>query len=392
MMVKIYRVKRMKYNAQVFREEDHPRGKDGKFGKGSGLKKKDHDKKAPEKKKKLTTVNPTGGVFVDYKPEDIYNLELGENMTTLAETAGYNPDEKIMVYRGVSTGKGSIGPGDFITTNKQLAQDYAGTGTVVTETVRAGDILDDSDEPLGEEYIYYPEKKVKKQDNKTDTKEFKKWFEGSKIVDKDGKPKKTFHGTNKNIESFDPDKGYSPTDRLGSFFGESKEVAEKRAATYKKAKGGAGEIYEVYLSIKNPIEFESRGDIDEYVAKNMVLPIKELDEINEIMGDLYRESPAGFSGSVEDLKNYDKDKNARMRVNTDILNSGDSFSDDIQEYVRDTMKKYDGIIIKDDQGYGQVFVAFSPEQIKSATDNTGSFDPNSPNIKNASPRKFIYRP
>lgn len=36
MMVKIYRVKRMKYNAQVFREEDHPRGKDGKFGGGGG--------------------------------------------------------------------------------------------------------------------------------------------------------------------------------------------------------------------------------------------------------------------------------------------------------------------------------------------------------------------
>lgn len=36
MMVKIYRVKRMKYNAQVFREEDHPRAADGKFGKGGG--------------------------------------------------------------------------------------------------------------------------------------------------------------------------------------------------------------------------------------------------------------------------------------------------------------------------------------------------------------------
>ena len=117
------------------------------------------ENKTPDKKEKLTTLNPTGGIFTGYDPKKIMDMELGENITTLAETAGYDPDEKITVYRGVSTGKGSIGPGDFITTNKQLAQDYAGTGTVVSETVRAGDILDDSDEPLGEEYIYYPKNK-----------------------------------------------------------------------------------------------------------------------------------------------------------------------------------------------------------------------------------------
>ena len=110
-------------------------------------------------KVKLTTLNPTGSIFVNHKPEDIMNMELGENITTLAETSERDPDEKIIIYRGISTGKGSIGPGDFVTTNKQLAQDYAGTGTVVSETVRAGDILDDKDEPMGEEYIYYPKSK-----------------------------------------------------------------------------------------------------------------------------------------------------------------------------------------------------------------------------------------
>lgn len=145
-------------NASEFKEEDHPRGDDGKFGKGGGG--AEEKGKSPEKKKeKITSLNPTGGIFVEHTPEDIMEMELGENITTLAETAGYDPDEKITVYRGISSGKGSIGPGDFITTNKQLAKDYAGTGIVVSETVRAGDILDDSDEPLGEEYLYYPKKK-----------------------------------------------------------------------------------------------------------------------------------------------------------------------------------------------------------------------------------------
>lgn len=135
-----------------FKEGDHPRGEDGKFGKGGG--------KGEKKKEKITSLNPTGGIFVDHKPEDIMEMDLGENITTLAETAGYDPDEQITVYRGISTGGGKIGPGDFVTTNKQLAKDYAGTGTVVSETVRAGDILDDRDEPLGDEYIYYPKEKT----------------------------------------------------------------------------------------------------------------------------------------------------------------------------------------------------------------------------------------
>lgn len=120
---------------------------------------KESSNKQNEQKEKITSLNPTGGIFVNHKPEDIMNMDLGKNITTLAETAGYDPDEKITVYRGVSTGKGTIGPGDFITTNKQLAQDYAGTGTVISSTIRAGDILDDSTEPLGEEYIYYPKEK-----------------------------------------------------------------------------------------------------------------------------------------------------------------------------------------------------------------------------------------
>jgi hypothetical protein len=40
-----------------------------------------------------------------------------------------------------------------VTTNKQLAKDYAGNGKVISKEVRADEILDDITEPLGEEYI-----------------------------------------------------------------------------------------------------------------------------------------------------------------------------------------------------------------------------------------------
>lgn len=104
----------------------------------------------------LDSVNPTGSVSADYTPEKRATARLGKNMTTLAETAGKSPSDTITVYRGVPKGVNKIVAGDFVTTNKQLAQDYAGNGRVVSRKVKYGDIIDDRTEPLGEEYIYRP--------------------------------------------------------------------------------------------------------------------------------------------------------------------------------------------------------------------------------------------
>lgn len=106
----------------------------------------------------INTVNPTNGLFVDYTPELRANAELGKNITTLDKTSGGSPDDMITIYRGAPKSQAKINSGDFITTNKQLAKDYAGNGNVISEIVRKGDILDDITEPLGEEYIYRPRK------------------------------------------------------------------------------------------------------------------------------------------------------------------------------------------------------------------------------------------
>uniref|UniRef100_A0A6M3K7I0 Uncharacterized protein n=1 Tax=viral metagenome TaxID=1070528 RepID=A0A6M3K7I0_9ZZZZ len=105
--------------------------------------------------KVIDNLNPTGSIFADYTPEKRATMPLGENITTLDKTLGKSPDEIITIYRG--TGKGNeIIAGDFITTNKQLAKDYAGTGNIIEKKVKLSDILDDKTEPLGEEYIYRP--------------------------------------------------------------------------------------------------------------------------------------------------------------------------------------------------------------------------------------------
>jgi hypothetical protein len=101
----------------------------------------------------LNSINPTGSIFAEYTPEQRDALPLGKDITTYDETAGISPTEKVTVYRGVPNGVNEIKSGDFVTTNEQLAKDYAGEGKVISMEVNANEILDDKTEPLGEEYI-----------------------------------------------------------------------------------------------------------------------------------------------------------------------------------------------------------------------------------------------
>lgn len=57
---------------------------------------------------------------------------------------------------GAPKNQKGINPGDFITTNYDLAKSYTGDGNVLSLKVKAKDVLDDITEPLGEEYIYRP--------------------------------------------------------------------------------------------------------------------------------------------------------------------------------------------------------------------------------------------
>ncbi len=107
---------------------------------------------------KLNDLNPTGGVYVDYTPKARATMPLGSDMTTLAKTSKVSPNEMVTIYRGAPSSQSKIAPGDFITTNKDLAKSYSGNGNVIETKVPASHILDSKSSPLGEEYIYRPTK------------------------------------------------------------------------------------------------------------------------------------------------------------------------------------------------------------------------------------------
>lgn len=112
--------------------------------------------KATKPTNEITTVNPTGTVHTEYTPGARVDAPLGKNITTLDKTAKRSGNEMVSVFRGAPANQKGIVPGDFVTTNKQLAQDYAGNGNVLETKVKLKELLDDKTEPLGEEYIYRP--------------------------------------------------------------------------------------------------------------------------------------------------------------------------------------------------------------------------------------------
>ena len=160
------------------------------------------------KSAKLDTLNPTGSVFADYTPAKRATAELADNITTLDKTMKKPADEMITIYRGTGKG-GDIVAGDFVTTNKQLAKDYAGTGRVIEKKVKLSDILDDLDEPLGEEYIYRPQARLKPSVVEPLIEEAKKYKTADEFIKAQGTP--VYHGGTEEFDKFDASKAWTNT-------------------------------------------------------------------------------------------------------------------------------------------------------------------------------------
>ena len=149
--------------------------------------------------------------------------------------------------------------------------------------------------------------------DREETPAFKKWFDGSKVVDENGKPLVVYHGTNADFYSFDTENG--------AWFSKSPEYAESMAE-----ERSGNRIIQCYLSIKNPMTVKippQQFAADTALEKSLIKEAKE--------------------------------------------------------------KGHDGLIIENDTENelekDVFYVVFEPTQIKSATDNAGTFDPENPDIR-----------
>lgn len=148
---------------------------------------------------------------------------------------------------------------------------------------------------------------------------FRAWFRDSKVVNSDGSPRVVYHGTNASFERF-------RTGDEGIFFTECPLMASEYAVD--QGVGGAN-VVPTYLAIKNPLRMTWR----EW---------------------LRGVTDSGFQHCLEGNVGLEK-------------------------------LGYDGVILTEPDKYDPymsavTYVAFRPEQIKSAISNSGAYDPSCPDM------------
>lgn len=192
--------------------------------------------------------------------------------------------------------------------------------------------------------------------NATESQQFKRWFgdwqnnpaEASKAVTKKGVPLLLYHYTDKKFTVFDISRsGSNQGSRLGD--GTYLSSSETEFVGYGKYK------MVLYANIRNPFEMQLTEKQAKYVLEKYGATKHDLDS----HGGLYREHAMSKLTNpirvMDYLKEYAKDNGIRT---SDILKD----------------LKYDGI------HDGTEWVVFDPTQIKSATDNIGTFDGTNPDI------------
>lgn len=230
----------------------------------------------------------------------------------------------------------------------------------------------------------------------TETPEFKAWFGDSKVVNPDGTPMVVYHGTG-NLEgftAFDPSLTGKGNDQIGSgfyFTTKPEEASGYTTAVTQNAGPGAAKlggdsspgVLPVYLSIKNPlvIQGSSLRDVDiDITPKQALAIIKRAPSILDL-----DESPIGnwidvwSAGKITDKMIAEV---AQNYTGASLLSlEGDFFRGDATAFrtaLRDFLG-YDGVV-QDFGGGHKHFVAWFPEQVKSAIGNRGTFDPANPDI------------
>lgn len=225
----------------------------------------------------------------------------------------------------------------------------------------------DPDTASESEFADDSDTKFSARNPQTETPEFQKWFKGSKVVNEDGSPKVMYHGTSSyGFDSFDTYGGRYGLMGMGSYFTDNAEVAEGYT---KNGRGSNPGVYEVYLSVKNPIDMDAKAGSklarawEEYFNEYLLSDSK-------INGDMTNEQ---ILRVVEEALRYDEG----MTV-SEVVELFDGFY---------RSQGFDGITHigggRFHAGNGvrhRVVIAFEPEQVKSATDNIGTFDPEDANI------------
>jgi len=181
-------------------------------------------------------------------------------------------------------------------------------------------------------------KDIPESGKQTDSAEFKAWFGDSKVVDDNGEPLMVFHGTQDLVVSFDVDHpNRQDTGWLGTgvYLTTNADIASSYATLKQPSREAGPNVLPLYAKLENPFEaaIEDKRRIQ-------VISHNEGSKAGLVAADLWT-----------------------------------------KELIR---KGHDGVLLRFPRSkFGEEsteYVVFDPTQIKSAIGNSGTFDPDNPDI------------
>jgi len=212
------------------------------------------------------------------------------------------------------------------------------------------------------------------------------WHKGSHpdLKNPDGSPKVFYHGTRAIFDKTDPNEGDderrdfqefdTKSSEMGSHFG-SKEQAGYFTGSKPEQRG---HMYPVHLNIKNPIRLEDYGSFS---------PRRAMGQLSkEIVGKSFKylENSEPQEALQNALKEHGHDGIVYLNRREGLNDLGKRPSpENLRHLGDDAFKK----VYPEAQ---DSYIAFDPEQIKSATGNNGDFDPSKPDINEARGGRIGY--
>lgn len=247
---------------------------------------------------------------------------------------------------------------------------------------------------------------VNKKINKiTQSQQFIRWFgdwqnhpeTASKVVDSNGEPLVVYHQTEKSFTAFDTKQKGS-----GKFDSEMPTGIFMKPTNTDIGVGGNIQM-PLYANIKNPLVVNNRSQLVDFYNKNVQGYIEAKTSINDIDSE--------YKGKFQEEMKRENEEYQKLWIaqkNGEITEeeyqksiSRDALDDILEEWNNKVNEaslkakslidnyfensKYDGVIVNNDTGsFGRstkTIIAFNNTQVKSATDNIGTFDSNNPDIR-----------
>lgn len=233
----------------------------------------------------------------------------------------------------------------------------------------------------------------------TESRQFKRWFGESKVVNADGSPKIVYHQTENDFTVFDTRREGAGTRDNGTPFGIFLKSSNRDIGLKGKKQMA------LYARIVNPLRARDRSELtrlmrnmspeyDALITQHETLDREyksktqqAIKELKDFMINWRANNPGADSRSLYDVSEF----NALFDAEDALANEWTAKADELSTKAKNVMTNalesngYDGVILENDAGsFGRstdAYIALHPEQIKSATDNIGTFDESNPDIR-----------